>query len=364
MIVMKNLMYVLNFTMISMAFPAYGADSCTTIFADVSTSHIETRYENPFKGQPRRVLSESEFSDFYQKYFVDYYKILEHNRRSEGWRNKGEVQLDLARMSRLSEKAQEKIHAIRLDLMDLGYFSPGSQALPNKIAKKISHKEVVPRDTLVLAAFLKMDRLIHVDKEALNSFVLERAMETFEKMQTSSDSRLRALATEGKLDRKTMVNILKERVNNNGLRALSVAFYLPNFMFEALRGYCVPIDVGFRSHPEHTPTGGHGVYTHLFQMAFLLPEIKKEMGGNMTDFLKYWRSKEAKALWTGYFEGGGFRSYGYATLSQPFHVNEKILPMIELYTGPTDGYGAQVSSANKRSFNAEDLIRMGLEEAQ
>lgn len=143
-------------------------------------------------------------------------------------------------------------------------------------------------------AFEKMN-----DPEEVAKYISELQEDTFRVMLGSSDSKLKSMARWGKIDRETMLNVLKSRVESRGANIVKIEQAegtLTEQAFNARIGQGYLIDHGF---PEGM---SHGTYTHLFQQDMAYDIISRSSGKSHQQIIEFFGTPEGMKVWDRMFD--------------------------------------------------------------
>lgn len=197
-----------------------------------------------------------------------------------------------ARTIRTPEIAKNKMEMTATKIKGLTLVR--KSASEEQLIKSLADKKMAKG---IKAAF---DRL-H-DKDALASYMNKLQDDTFQAMLRSGDSKLRQMANWGKLDKDTMLAVIKSRVEARGAEIVYITKLeggLGTNAFNQRIGKGYLIDHGF---PEGI---SHGTYTHLLQQDFTYETISKVSGKSHGDVIKFFGTEDGMRVWDNLYDGGG-----------------------------------------------------------
>lgn len=143
-------------------------------------------------------------------------------------------------------------------------------------------------------AFKKMH-----DPEALADYIGDLQADTFRLMLASENSKLRSMAQWGKMDKDTMLEVLKKRVEDRGAKIVEIRKnegVLTDEAFNERIGQGYLIDGGF---PEGM---AHGKYTHLLQQDFAYDIISRTSGKSHQEIIDFFGTPKGHKVWGSIFD--------------------------------------------------------------
>lgn len=137
------------------------------------------------------------------------------------------------------------------------------------------------------------------DPDALADYVGELQADTFRAMLASSEKSLHTRAQWGKLDKETMLNVLRARVEARGAKIVEIKKsegVLSDEAFNQRIGQGYLIDRGF---PEGM---AHGTYTHLLQQDMAYDIISRVSGKSHLEIIDFFGTPEGAKVWGSVFD--------------------------------------------------------------
>ncbi len=178
----------------------------------------------------------------------------------------------------------------------------------NLVSERIQRLRFANRDPNAVTGFVKNKKLKRGISEAftkmndpayVSQYMSELQEETFRVMLASGDSKLRSMANWGKIDKETMINVLKSRASRNGVNVVRIEQAegsLSTQAFNARIGQGYLIDHGF---PEGI---SHGTYTHLLQQDMAYDVISRVSGKPHSEIVEFFGTSDGMRVWDNMFD--------------------------------------------------------------